>query len=667
MDAAGNAYVTGVTYSTNFPTAVPFQGAEGGSSAFVTKLDAAGSALVYSTYLGGSKSDEGRGIAVDAAGNAYVTGVTRSNDFPRVNALQGRRGEADAFVTKIKPDGSAPVYSTYLGGRGNDFGSGIAADAAGNAYVTGYTTSPSFTSANAIPVPYDGNYGAFVTKLNADGSAFVYSTFLGGSGADGASDIAVDSAGNAHVVGSTNSTDFPLVNATQGTIGGSTDAFVAKLNAHGALLYSTYLGGEDTDHGGGIAVDAAGNAYVIGGTFSDDFPLVDPIEGTLSSSAGLFITKLNPDGSAFVYSSYLGGGDREAASAIAADAAGNAYVTGRTVSHGLPTTGTAFQPSGGGSDDAFVMKITTNPFIQGRVTAHGAAGVVGLPWVTVKLTGTQTMTRVTNERGYYAFNGLVPGGDYTVTASKGDLYFAPPSRSFNDLNAFLNKVNFATPTLAVNGTSVKEGDTGEATAVFNVWLRPASARAVTVNYRTAGGTAAAGSDYTPVTGQLTFEPGQALKIVNVKVKGDALHEPPETFNLILSEPVDALLPRDRALGIIANDDDTPYFYVNSSTVTESDAGTVNAVFTVGLTAASGQTVTVKYSTGGGTAAAGTDYVPLALTTLTFHPGETLKTVTVRVKGDTVKESDETFLFKLSGATKAMIWRPQAEGTITDDD
>ncbi|MGC1170498.1 MAG: SBBP repeat-containing protein, partial [Candidatus Acidiferrales bacterium] len=230
--------------------------------------------LSYSTYLGGSTGDDGFGVAVDVFGNAYVTGETASTDFPTAHALQPTYGggSEDAFVAKINPSGSALVYSTYLGGNNYEYGYGIAVDAFGNAYVMGYTQSSNFpTTAGA----FEGNCcGAFVTKINASGSALVYSTFLNGAEDDGIASIAVDAFGNAYVTGGTSSANFPTTaGAFQTTLNGSTNAFVTKFNPRGsALVYSTYLGGSTYEYGYGIAVDASGNAYVTGETASADFP-----------------------------------------------------------------------------------------------------------------------------------------------------------------------------------------------------------------------------------------------------------------------------------------------------------------------------------------------------------------------------------------------------------
>src|SRR5208283_3650339 len=378
VDSAGNAYITGGTYSTDFPTTPgAFQTTLGGTEdAFVTKINSTGSALVYSTFLGGSTGSfpqEAHGIAVDSGGNAYVTGWTSASDFPTMNPVQAAYGGGpeDAFVTKLNPTGSALVYSTYLGGSDYDFGSAIAVDTAGNTYVTGRTFSRDFPTMNPLQPANHSAYelaDAFVAKLNPAGSAFVYSTYLGGSGYDEGNGIAVDSAGNAYVIGDTDSGDFPTtMNPAQafngGTNSGGIDAFVAKLNPTGSsLVYSTYLGGSGNDSGYGIAVNSTGSAFLTGVTWSTDFPTTknaaQPAGG--GGSADAFAARLNPAGSAFVYSAYLGGGNFDQGSAIAVDSAGKAYITGCTCSTDFPITPGAFQTNyaGGGCDigDAFVTK-----------------------------------------------------------------------------------------------------------------------------------------------------------------------------------------------------------------------------------------------------------------------------------------------------------------------
>ena len=295
VDGAGAAYVSGQTDSTDFPTLNASQGANGGGlDAFVTKLGVAG-AHVYSTYLGGSGTDQGFGVGVDGAGAAYVSGRTDSTDFPTLNASQGANGGGnDAFVTKLDGAG-AHVYSTYLGGSGNDQAHGVAVDRTGAAVVTGWAASTDFPTLNATQGVSSGNGDGFVTKLDGAG-AHVYSTYLGGSGGDQGQRVAVDKAGAAYVSGDTASIDFPTLNATQGANGGGNDAFVTKLDGAGAHVYSTYLGGSGNDQGIGVGVDGAGAAYVSGPTDSTDFPTLNASQGTLGGGTNdAFVVKICND------------------------------------------------------------------------------------------------------------------------------------------------------------------------------------------------------------------------------------------------------------------------------------------------------------------------------------------------------------------------------------
>jgi uncharacterized protein (TIGR03437 family) len=368
VDASGAAYVVGYTESGDFPTASPLQATlRGTSEAFVAKLNAAGSALMYSTFLGGNGSDAVNGVAVDASGNAYVTGSTDSSDFPRAGPQQATYGGGncggypctDAFVAKLNASGSALVYSTYLGGGGSEAGTSIAVDSAGSAYVTGQTSSTNFPTVAPFQPANAGGYDAFVSKLNAAGSALAYSTYLGGTGDDNAYSIAVDSAGSAYITGSTTSTNLPTGKPLQVSNGGGSDAFVSKLSAAGsALVYSTYLGGSGNDYGRGIAVDSSGNAYVTGYTASTNFPAASPLQAAFGGGAyDAFVTMLNAAGAALVHSTYLGGSGADAGNGIAVDSSGNAYVTGYTVSTNFPTA-SPLQASCAGDADAFIAKIS---------------------------------------------------------------------------------------------------------------------------------------------------------------------------------------------------------------------------------------------------------------------------------------------------------------------
>jgi hypothetical protein len=368
VDAAGAAYVTGDTISTDFPTtAGAFDNSLSGEDAFVSKLSPAGSRLDYSTYLGGSNSDDGSGIAVDSAGAAYVTGITSSSNFPTTTGAfdTSYNGGGDAFVAKLDPAGNGLAYSTYLGGSSFDGLLGdITVDAAGAAYVTGSTLSANFpTTAGAFDTSFNGGAGdAFVTKLNPAGSSLNYSTYLGGSsGVEPGRGIAVDSVGAAYVTGFTASSNFPTTTGAFDTsYNGGGDAFVAKLDPAGnGLAYSTYLGGSDSDDGLDIAVDSAGAAYVTGDAGSTNFPTTAGAFDTSLNRADGFVTKLNPSGSGLDYSTYLGGSAEEEGFGIAVDLAGAAYVTGVTNSTDFPTTPGAFDTSFNGSffGDAFVTKL----------------------------------------------------------------------------------------------------------------------------------------------------------------------------------------------------------------------------------------------------------------------------------------------------------------------
>jgi hypothetical protein len=306
VDVQGNAYVTGVTGSRNFPVVNPFQAdcrpaAPFCHDAFVSKLNPTGSALLFSTFLGGrSVFEEGQGIAVNAQGNAYVTGFTDSDDFPLHNPIKPSMiaGDTDAFVTEFSLDGSSLVYSSYLGGyNAMDKGYGIALDSSENIYVTGWTDSGDFPTANPYQATFAGNNDGFVTKLNPTGSAYLYSTYLGRFGTDIAYDIALDEANNMYVTGYTSSEDFPVVNAIQPTYGGFYDAFVTAIGASGGphLIYSTYLGGTSYEHGFGIAV-GGGNTYVTGDVVSTDFPTTNPYQSQLGGDGSFtdaFVVKIS--------------------------------------------------------------------------------------------------------------------------------------------------------------------------------------------------------------------------------------------------------------------------------------------------------------------------------------------------------------------------------------
>lgn len=368
VDSAGCAYVTGFTTSPNFPTASPLQHSFGGApnDAFVAKLNAAGDGLVYSTFFGGSGNDDGVGIAVDSSGNVYVTGFTASPDFPVANPYQlsAGGGSGDAFVARLNESGSALVYSTYLGGGGQDIGFGVAVDQTGNAYVTGETESNNFPTVTPLQATYGGAVDAFVTKLSGAGQ-ISYSTYLGGIATDRGRGIALDPVADVYVTGVTDSVDFSVTTgAYQTAIGRGFDAFVTKINGDGsALVYSTYLGGRNNDGATAIAVDLLGSAYVTGGTLGK-FPATpgafQPGFGGGNARGGDgFAAKFDRTGAALIYSTYLGGSSSDQGNSIAVDRFGNAYIAGDTSSLNFPTQDAFGSSFGGGFMDGFAAKINS--------------------------------------------------------------------------------------------------------------------------------------------------------------------------------------------------------------------------------------------------------------------------------------------------------------------
>lgn len=370
IDAQGNAYITGHTNSTQatFPVVGgPDLTHNAFQDAFVAKISADGSTLIYLGYIGGNETDIGYGIAVDGAGNAYVTGMVRSNQssFPVVMGPDSTHGgEGDAFVAKVNASGTALLYSGYVGGNGDDEGFAIDVDANGAAYLTGYSRSvAAFPVLVGPDLTRNGADDVFVAKVQPDGVALAYSGYIGGDNTDRGYGIAVDPNGNAYVTGETQSAaaTFPASMGPDLTHNGDRDAFVAKVSADGSTLsYAGYIGGSGLERGFGIAVDPAGNAYVTGATESTEatFPVLLGPDLSFNGGEDAFVSKITADGSALVYSGYIGGNAADAGRAIAVNRDGEAHVAGETAS------GQASFPELGGPDlthnggaDAFVAKI----------------------------------------------------------------------------------------------------------------------------------------------------------------------------------------------------------------------------------------------------------------------------------------------------------------------
>jgi hypothetical protein len=483
VDAAGSAYVTGLSASTNFPLQSPFQGTFGGGAydVFVTKFSPSGTTLVYSTYLGGSGEDQSKGISVDAAGSAYVTGSTSSTNFPLQSPFQGTFGGGvyDVFVTKFSPSGTALVYSTYLGGSGDDNGGGIAVDSAGSAYVAGTTDSTNFPLQNPFQGTFGGNLDAFVAKFSSNGAALVYSTYLGGSDNEIGRGVAVDGAGSAYTTGDTWSNNFPLQNPFQGTPAGGRDTFVTKFSASGmALAYSTYLGGAGYDQGYCIAVDSAGNAYIAGVTDSTNFPLQNPFQGTNAGGTDAFVTKFSTSGTTLVYSTYLGGAGGDNISGIEVGSAGNAYVAGATNSTNFPLQD-PFQGTNAGSTDTFLTKFSASGQALVYSTYFGGSGDEGSEGVAVDSAGSAYVTGHTTSTSFplqNPFQGGFGGGydDAFVTKFSQLATPTPTPTSTSTPSPTVTDTPAATPTTCILPDSWTAGPNHPIPVIrgVGVWFAP---------------------------------------------------------------------------------------------------------------------------------------------------------------------------------------------------
>lgn len=467
VDKSGDAYVSGMTSSSDFPvTPGAFQTKYGGNGegacwqagdGFVAKLNATGSQLVYSTYLGGKQDDLASALSIDSAGNAYVTGYTLSTDFPATpgayqTKFAGAGGQTskpncngmglvnpqpwftsgDAFVSKLNPTGSQLVFSTYLGGNLDDFGLSIALDAAQNVYVGGFTLSQNFpVTPGSVRTKFGGSEiqnmffttgDAFVTKLNNSGSSLLFSTYLGGSGDDVITSIATAPDGSIWVTGGTSSTDFPITSsAAQTAYAGYTnlpflveqlvgDAFATHISADGTkVLYSTYLGGPANDLGISIAVDPAGLVYLAGFTDSFNFPhTANAIQSRFGGDGGQahyfqfgdgFITVIDPSASKVVYSSFFGGSQDDQIWGIALDGSGGLWATGNTASKDIPVTPDAFESANAGiGSDFFDLKgdsllahftglANSGPLIAGLQNSASSAGGAVSPGMIFTLYG----------------------------------------------------------------------------------------------------------------------------------------------------------------------------------------------------------------------------------------------------------------------------------------
>jgi fibronectin type 3 domain-containing protein len=407
LDGAGNVWIAGSTTSGNLPTtlnALNDTHNGGTTDVFLAQLAANGSILLYSSYLGGSGNDGARDLAFDATGNVWVTATTSSANFPTTtDALNATHngGTYDVFLALVAANGSVLLYSTYLGGSGNELGWDLALDAVDNVWVAGYTESGDFpTTADALNTTANGGREVFLALLAANGSDLLYSTYLGGSNDDDALSLALDGAGNVWFTGYTyaGTPNFPTTPDALNTTynGGTYDAYVAQLAANGsALLYSTFLGGTGDDEGGMLALNGAGNVWVLGST-SSEFPTTsDAVNTTNPGGLDAFVAQIAADGSALLYSTYLGGDATDRGHALAVNAVGNVWIAGYTEDHAttdFPTSPAAFDPTHNGGDDAFVCALMPPSSPQALSAEFNDVNTVTLTWSAPTTPGSAPIT-----------------------------------------------------------------------------------------------------------------------------------------------------------------------------------------------------------------------------------------------------------------------------------
>ena len=520
-DGAGGVYMTGTTASIGFPA--EGSSVNSNSDAFVLKLNESGD-LLYTTVLASNGNTSGQAVAADSSGNVYIAGTTEANNFPVTNGAWQTvfGGVADAFAAKLNPAGTL-VYATYIGGPGQEAGTGIAIDTSGNAYVSGYTSSTFPTTKGAAQTLYGGGFAdAFVVKLNAQGSAAIYSTLLGGTGTDEARAITVDAAGDACIAGYTDSANLPVYAALQPSPGGEGDALIACLNANGtAWTMVSYLGGSNLDQAYALDIDASGNLYLAGTTYSPDFPITSGVfQPANAGSYDAFLAMLSPGGSTLVYATYLGGSGSDAATTVAVGSAGDVWIGGYTTSTNFPLSG-AWQSVPGGSFDGFISHLSpdattllTSSYLGGSgddrvlgialdpntgiVFAAGSTLSINFPVTAgamqgaatagmnaflasinpsaysisgqvttqagaplsggeITLSGAGDGSTSTDSNGNFSFNNLPGGNPYTVTPTLNGYGFSPASLTFSNLNANQTANFTATAAYSISGNIVLTG------------------------------------------------------------------------------------------------------------------------------------------------------------------------------------------------------------------
>ena len=552
VDATGNAYIAGAA-SIAFPTTVGAIDTTfgGGSDVFVTKINASGNALSYSTYLGESNIDYAETIAADTAGNAYVGGRTSDGilDFPTTPGAfdTTHNGFDDAFLSKINDTGTALVYSTFIGGSDIDLASAVAVMPNGEAIVAGVTTDGATdlqTTAGSYDTTHNGVTDFYVARFNAAGSALVYSTFIGGPGIDNIGSMAIDETGAVYAAG-TVSVGYPTTAGVFDTVNvGSNEIGLTKLNAAGtALAYSTFIGGTQGESANAVAVDRFGIAYVAGSNFGGDYPTTaSAYDTTFNGNNDAVVTIVNQNATALIASTYIGGNLNDSASDIALDPNGNIYLAGQTnsITTPFPTTSDAFQTFNAGLNDAFVGKFGDYS-IGGRVIDTAGNPMAN---VMVAMSGQVSGNMLTGADGRFGFTDTTPGEPHSVTATRSGFVMNPSIFNIASLANNRELVIVAAPgspsggsggTLLFQNLSYNKGENGSSIQLTVQRVGIISSQ-VTVDYQTGRGTAVPVQDYQSVSGVLTFGPLETIKTITIPIVNDQTLEPRETFSVTLDNP-----------------------------------------------------------------------------------------------------------------------------------
>lgn len=600
LDASGNIYVTGASITSY-----------GDNDVLIAKIAPDGTTAAIKTYFGGSYDDVGHAIAVDTAGNIYITGQTDSPDFPISGAAIPSYYQPgyswDVFLIKLNPTATTFVFSDFLGGSYNDIPTGLALDASNNSYVVGYTNSPDFpVTKGAAQTTLGGGQDGFVVAINAAGNGFTYSTFLGGSSDEYAYGIAVDSSGNAWITGSTGSTNFPVTSgALQSTNAGAVDAFVTKLSSAGAVSYSTYLGGNGNDYGFGLALDSTG-IYISGETASINFPLQNPAQKTFAGGTGdAFVTKLDLTGKTILYSTYLGGTGEDSAYAVTVDGAGNAYLAGSTSSTDLPLSD-PFQSANQGTYNALVAGLDAG----GSLLFSSYLGGNGLPSATATAAGVD----YANAIAVSCSAGLV------VTGTTSSANFPVTSGAFANAyqggasDAFVARlgINTAIPAIStggvVNGASFASGPVapGSLIAIYGTNLASATQQPTTTPLPNglAGATVKINNVPAPIffasAGQINVQVPYETTTGSAAVTVSSACGASIPISVQVTPAAPYLFPASNGDALAFNQDNTP-----NSAANPAKAGSAVTVYMTGIGAVSNPVAT-------GVAASATTLSPAAL-------------------------------------------------------